>query len=369
VARAEYGGTANDYAETADGAPLVGAPAEARQVAGGVAVDVRQPDGGPFPAGFQTQGAADPSPGLVHFLGPDGYSGPLRVVVNGGPENVMLPVVTANRASWDVQTFTAPGAATWTKPPGAVQVQAILVGGGAGGGSGRRDAAGTARGGGGGGAGGARIVVDLAAGELGATAAVVVGAGSPGGAAVAADTTNGTQGTAGGVTTLATLAGIISTGTAGQGLGGLAAAGGGGGAPSGSAKGGSAAGVGSTGAANGGGGSSQNNGAQGGGGGGGGGGLTVANAQLGQGSGFWWNLATDLLVAGGVVTSPRPYGLAGGGGSGGAASVAGAAAAGGIGQAPGGGGGGGGASVNGQLSGAGGPGADGMVIIRTLCLV
>ncbi|MCA3509595.1 MAG: hypothetical protein IOC72_02875, partial [Rhodobacter sp.] len=98
----------------------------------------------------------------------------------------------------EVQLFTTPGTATWTKPAGAKAVDVIVVGGGGGGGSGRKSASGTAAFGGGGGAGGGRAIMTLPAVALDPAVTVSVGAGGAGGAAVLSDSTNGNNGVTGG---------------------------------------------------------------------------------------------------------------------------------------------------------------------------
>jgi hypothetical protein len=124
--------------------------------------------------------------------------------------------------SMDVQTFTATGANTWTKPTGAKAVYVICVGAGGGGGGGTGGAAGTARIGGGGGGGGATADKWLLPANLSGTVTVTVGAGGNGGL-------TGANGTAGGSSTFGS---NLTCYGGGYGKGGVAAAisaGGGGG--------------------------------------------------------------------------------------------------------------------------------------------
>jgi hypothetical protein len=104
----------------------------------------------------------------------------------------------------NIQTFgssTTSGTFTWTKPAGAKWVELYLVGGGGGSGSGARQATTVRRAGGGGGGGGAIFYGRIGADFLASTQTVVVGAGGTGGLAVAVNSTNGNNGTAGADTT------------------------------------------------------------------------------------------------------------------------------------------------------------------------
>src|SRR4051794_26149465 len=100
----------------------------------------------------------------------------------------------------DIQSYTAAGTYTWTKPANAKYVAVFLCGSGSGGGSGRRDAATFARVGGGGGAGGSMSFGFIRASDLPATVNVTVGAGGAGGAAVTVNATSGANGSVGGDT-------------------------------------------------------------------------------------------------------------------------------------------------------------------------
>lgn len=279
-----------------------------------------------------------------------------------------------------VAAFTTAGSATWTKPAGAVRVEGILIGGGSGGGSARRGAAASVRAGGSGGAGGARLVFSMLASDLGATEAVVVGAGGAGGAAQTVDSTDGNAGSAGVASSFGTtgastrwattqLGGGGSGGSTGAGTGGTAAAPG--------------SSVGTAASATGAAGATSNNGTgrpslSGAGAGASGAGITSANAEAGGGSGApaysgLTTAATAGTAGGGGAGGAGAAGAAsapntrapGGGGAGGGSSLTAAGGAGGAGGLYGGGGGGGGASVNGSNSGAGGNGADGAVFIIT----
>lgn len=101
-------------------------------------------------------------------------------------------------AAVDIQTFTAVGANTWTKPTGGQTAARIfMTGGGGGGGSGEKGPAGQSRvgGGGGSGAGCINIVVELSL--LSTTETVTLGAGGAGGAAVTANDSQGNNGASG----------------------------------------------------------------------------------------------------------------------------------------------------------------------------
>jgi hypothetical protein len=297
----------------------------------------------------------------------------------------------------DVQTFTATGANTWTKPTAATHVRAVCVGAGAGGGGGQGGAAGTARQGGSGGGGGAWAVREFLASDLAATVTVTIGAGGGGGAG--GSSAAGSNGTAGANTTFGTFltAGGGGFGSAGSGANKSGGGGGGtggvggngstgnvlGGAP---AKNTATAGVGGEGsgaAANTAGKSSEYGGASGGGtpaagtvgliggsgiygagAGGGGGGVTTADVQAAGGAGGASNsyTATDGVAgtagggAGGAGTTGSSV-IAGGGGGGGGGNSGGTGGVGGNGAVPGGGGGGGGGGTT--TGGAGGNGGNG----------
>lgn len=272
------------------------------------------------------------------------------------------------------QVFTANG--TWTKPTppsGAAaytEVVVELIGGGGGGGSGRKGAAASERYGGGGGGGGSysRTVYPLAA--LGATEAVVVGAGGSGGAAVAVDSTNGNNGADGAESSFGSGATLVvaSPGKAGARGTNTSAAGGVlqfhnaliGGQDGGAGSNGTGlAPTGAAGYTRGGGGAGGINAADAVGNGaaaGGVGPLSVAAGAAGTGGAAGGN--------GGAVPT-NTLGGGGGGGGGGASSTANAGAGGNAGTY-GSGGGGGGASLNAVgNSGAGGNGANGIVIVTT----
>jgi hypothetical protein len=267
------------------------------------------------------------------------------------------------------EKFTTSG--TWTKRPLATSVYVECMASGPGGGSGRRGAAGTIRGGGNGASGGTMAWGMRSAADLPATVPVSVGVGGSGGAAVTTDDTNGNAGGPsvasyfgfsadnyrvltilanpggqGGTATTNTQAtasqgdkpvgqGASASASGGAGVNGLAAF--------------------SSGAAS-------------------GGGLTTANAFAAGGSGRGRNgnlvnLGGATVGAAGGDGAAPPAGFllvaneSGGGGAAGDATTPGGR--GGNGGGYGGAGGGGGASVNGQPSGAGGRGADGVVLVRT----
>jgi len=273
----------------------------------------------------------------------------------------------------DMQVFTSSG--TWTKPLGAKAVQVLCISGGGGGGSGRRGAAATIRAGGGGGAGGAASGLMLRASDLTATVAVTVGAGGNGGAAITVNDTDGSIGTAGSISSFGPYCRNVFGGAAGNGgtatgaNGGAASTNAGGIGPS--AGGGNASTTGAAGGTGGGSGSVSSGFQFAGCGGGAGGGITSANAASAGGNGGNAAYANNSGGVAGVVDAAiptainSPYPGIGGGAGGGAGSITTNAQAGAIGGKYGGGGGGGGASVNGFNSGAGGAGANGVVIVTT----
>lgn len=302
-----------------------------------------------------------------------------------GTKDVFL-TMAAFAQDLDVQEFTSTGSSTWTKPPWALWVRIELVGGGGGGGSGCRQATSANRQGGGGGSAGGTTIVTMRASVLSATETVVVGAGGTGGASAGTDTSNGSVGLDGNVSTF-TIGGTTRLqGPAGQ--GGAAAVGG------------STAGTTRSGGGNwngtnwrpsngesvpGG-----QSGSQGVGsfapttgttyfftstGGGGGGGQTASTTTAGPG-GIGGGIATSALQSFAALLSGASAGASGSaidlgfmkiglGGGGGSYATAVAGTAGGNGAAPGGGGGGGSASDNGFASGKGGDGANGWARITS----
>jgi hypothetical protein len=301
----------------------------------------------------------------------------IRSTVSNPRTNLQLAVTdlgARNQGKPQVDSYTAAGAATWTKPNGAVKVDVVLIGGGAGGGSGRRGLTTAIRCGGGGGSGGQRILLSMLASDLGATEQVFVGAGGTGGAAQTVDATDGNPGNAGASSTFGTTGATTrwaTTYATSGGGGGTASAGTGGLATAPGTAAGSAAsttglvGVSSNSAA---GRSSITSAA----GGGSGGGLTAANAESAGGSGSPAQSGISTAGAGGTAGGgaganggDRAAGtrMGGGGGAGGGSAAAAAGGAGGNGGIYGGGGGGGGASSNGFASGKGGDGATGAVFV------
>lgn len=127
-----------------------------------------------------------------------------------------LPAATVG----DLQTFSASGAGTWTKPTDFTPkfVKVILIGAGGGGGSGAKTSYGSrACSGGGGGGGGVYIEKIFNAADLGATVSVNVGAGGTGGASQTSTASNGNVGNVGGNTTFGTY--LTAYGGAGGGAG------------------------------------------------------------------------------------------------------------------------------------------------------
>lgn len=274
-----------------------------------------------------------------------------------------------------VDVFTTPGANTWTKRAGATMVTGVMISGGGGGSSGRRGATATDRHGGSGGGGGDTCAFTIQASLLGATETVTVGAAGTGGAAVAADNTDGNPGTVGTSTSFGTWFKAVAADGAAQ--GGTSAQPGNPGGYTGLIGSNQTAGYNTQGgasdlaqAAN----NAFTSGGYAPGSGGGGGAVNSANVARNGGAGSAGSPGGLLRAAGtaGVVGGAAATGgtaqtanlaQGGGGGGGGAGSVAGAGGTGGAGAIYGGAGGGGGASVNGQLSGAGGAGASGIAVI------
>lgn len=263
----------------------------------------------------------------------------------------------------DIQTFTAGGGTTWTKPAGATLVQYKLVGGGAGGGAGRRGAAGSGRAGGAGGGGGSITEGWVAASALSATETVAVGTGGAGAAGQTVNDSDGATGTGGGASSFKStsfaFAGGGNGGTGGTATAGAAVFGGAGQWQGGT----SAAGATTVGTAP----TSPPSYAPPGG--GSGGGITTGNANSAGGGG---GQTFSILGASGGAAGTSGGGTGGAGtsqaagvpgpgtGGGGGGSSGGSGGAGGLYGA---GGGGGAASLNATTSGAGGAGANGIVQI------
>ena len=262
---------------------------------------------------------------------------------------------------------------TWTKPAGAKMVHFIVIGGGGGGGSGRRDNAGTSRCGGGGGGGGGISVGWLNESAFGATETITVGAGGAGGAG-RVGIGNGLGGTAGGASSIGS---VITTFASAGGAGGAgtSATGGGGSintariyGPDGATGGGSNGRADAPPAAL----TAQFLGPSGG---SGGGGISAANVVFtGNAGGALGNARTSAVILGGTFAASTAGGngnsggfnFTGSGGGGGSPDAStGAGNNGGNGAGYGGGGGGGSGSTDPATSGAGGTGANGIVIITT----
>jgi len=300
------------------------------------------------------------SPALEGSTGATGATGVAGTNGSTGSTGATGPAGTATPT--DVQIFTSSG--TWTKPAGARSVDVTCIAGGGGGSSGRV-AAGPQ--GGGGGAGGGYVTrTGIPASTLGATETTTVGLGGAGGAGVTVVSGTTNVGTAGGNSAFGTWAT-----TGGGGAAGLSGA-----AGSANARAvwlGGAGGSGGSNAAGNAGSNSQISGAGGGGGGGqdgtpttqfagGQGGAVLGNALAG-GTGTAGTVGGGAGGAGSTITGSYVHG--GGGGGGGGSSTTTNGGNGGAGANYGGGGGGGGCCAFGFTSGAGGAGANGVIVVTT----
>ncbi len=300
-------------------------------------------------------------------VSPDGVTWHDALVVDAATGTVQVTGAAAS-AGLQTQTTVLSTNATYSIPAWAKHLQVTAIGGGGGGGSGMASTSASTRfGGGGGGAGGLSTACWPRA-SLGATLAIVVGAGGAGGATVASG--NGLTGATGVSTSIASGSTTLLTATGGAGGQG-----------------------GSTGSGNGGAGGRgvqiSNSGASsavsttvlpadsltrsdGSGGGGGGGGLSsggTARAGGNGGTGSVLHLASDGGSGGnnavggtGVAPTDLMLGLGSGGGGGGA-NGGGPGFSGGAGTAGSGGGGGG---VGATASGAGGNGGNGLVRVMAI---
>jgi hypothetical protein len=127
---------------------------------------------------------------------------------------------TSTQESAIIVPFIASG--TYTKTAKYNRALIFACGGGGGAGSGARNAAGINRFGGGGGAGSTYVFRMVGYDDMPSSAAVTIGAGGTGGAGILVDTTNGSNGVAGGDTTFS---GIVTAKGGGAGVGGTTAAG------------------------------------------------------------------------------------------------------------------------------------------------
>lgn len=305
--------------------------------------------------------------------------------LEGHPASDFVLAADAPAPPINIQTFAATG--TWTKPTAPdgcapyTTVEVLLLGGGGSGGAGRRGAAGTIRCGGGGGASGAYTRHTLDISTCGATETVTIGAGGTAVAGQTVNDSNGSAGVAGGNTQFGASRLAVAQG-GGAGAGGSATAGAGGsgaasvvaGASGGTANTSGGAGVAGNGTANGSGGTVFSYAA----GGGAGGGITAADAASAGGAGGIQNFRALAGGAGGAGGGAGPAGspgsaptigsaecLGGSGGGGGGSGKTANAGAGGAGGGYGAGGGGGGASLNGFTSGGGGAGSGGYAVVIT----
>jgi hypothetical protein len=301
-----------------------------------------------------------------------------RQFVSDGVSNWLLIAM-----SEDVQIFTTTGVnSIWIKEPGCKWVTAEMIGGGGGGGGGAMQASGTVACGGGPGGGAGWAFRRINAADCSGSEVVQVGSGGTSGAATGTNSSNGGNGGAGGYSIFAlnnTLAysaaysgGAGSGGTTSSGLAGGGGAGINGGANP------------SPASTTGGGGGAGNSSAQGAaaGGGGAGGGVATSpaftigghggvssilrqDAQAGIGTQSNARGSSDGASGGSASASQANTCVAGPGGGGGASSILKFGGTGGNGGLYGGGGGGGGAALNGQRSGPGGTGAQGIVLVRS----
>ena len=271
--------------------------------------------------------------------------------------------------STNIQVYNTIGTFTWNKPTNAKSVNVTLIGAGGGGASGRKSLSGTAAFGGGGGGGGAFTSRTLDASLLSSSEIVVVGAAGTGGSAISANSTNGLSGSNGGDSKFGTWlfaqggGGAPASTTSSGGAGSSASTRGmfpGGNGGSGTSTNGSAAATSPTAAA----------------GGGGGAGLSTTPVASfgGNGGTAISSFITGGTASGGSLNSngvagssvPANYPMPSSGGSGGGSSTTTNAGSGGAGGNYGGGGGGGGAALdNIGNSGAGAPGANGIVVVTT----
>ena len=118
----------------------------------------------------------------------------------------------------NVIEYSTPGQTNWTKPAGLVSVEVYCLGAGGGGASGRRGAANTNRPGGSGGNGGNYVYAQYEAFELAGTVQVTVGQGGVGGPVQTLNNSNGNNGNAGGASSFGSLA-SAKGGTGGTGGG------------------------------------------------------------------------------------------------------------------------------------------------------
>lgn len=305
-------------------------------------------------------------------------AGQIVDVVYDGVNMQMQSQSAGTESAMNVQFFTTAGANTWTKPAGAKIVDVYLFGGAGGGGSGYSSTGGNDGRGGGGGGGGAFLYKRFHADALGATEAIVVGAGGAGGAGVP-NSNSSNDGVAGVDSSFGTSLLVAKGGSFGaKGAGGVSGAGGAGGVVTIGEIGvaGGAGGAGSTAGATATAGTDSTQVVSPRGGGGGGGASSGADAIGGAGGGFSGSYVkaggaggTGGTGSGVAGTATAQEFLIGGVGSGGGAgeSTSATCGSGAVGAFPGGGGGGGGGGGTGvsQTSGSGGAGAKGMVVVIT----
>lgn len=151
------------------------------------------------------------TPTDVLQLTPKKYVDGIASVINASIVGIQSSILSLNfPAATDVQIFSTPGSfsAGWTKPSGAKFIEVHCFGAGGGAGSGNRTPTGGNVGGGAGAGGGSYAKKRMSASIFGTTAAVVVGAGGPGGLGLSIDG-SGNNGTDGGQSSFGITGGAV----------------------------------------------------------------------------------------------------------------------------------------------------------------
>lgn len=307
----------------------------------------------------------------IGWLGlPLASSGMVLTMLNGIPAWQPPNAGSGGLVGWWL--YDTPGDYVYAIPGAAAYLDIYMIGGGGGGGSGARRASGTATSGGSGGGGGAILWTRIRTTSLPSTIDLHVGTGGDGGAARVSDNLNGSPGTTGTDTTIVINGRTLTAAHGSAGVGGStapAAGGSGGGVGKYTGSAGGSSGLGSAGS------SGSVNSSYASTGGGGGAGQSAVPANHNGGAGGAWAPASGLPTtgaAGGIAATDTPPqtgyslgtdSLAAAGGGGGYNKTGGTASDGATGGNHGAGGGGGASSLNGNLSGAGGAGANGAIYI------